>query len=84
MSESSNTALVVGAGLSVAAALLHVGVIVGGASWYRFFGAGEQFALAAAQGAWWPGLVTSGIVVVLLVWAAYALSAAGRLRGCRC
>jgi hypothetical protein len=36
------TSLVVGAGLSFIAALLHVARIFGGPSWYRFFGAGDR------------------------------------------
>ena len=36
------TSLVVGAGLSIVAALLHVACIFGGPSWYRFFGAGDR------------------------------------------
>lgn len=74
-----NTALVVGAMLSVVAALLHVACIIGGPAWYRFFGAGERMAQAAAAGSWYPSIATLGITVLLLVWAAYALSAAGAL-----
>lgn len=77
MAQSYNVALVIGAGLSVLAALLHVACVIGGPAWYRFFGAGERIAEAAARGAWWPALITLGIAVVLLMWAAYALSAAG-------
>jgi hypothetical protein len=36
------TSLVVGAGLSIIAALLHMARIFGGPSWYRFFGAGDR------------------------------------------
>jgi hypothetical protein len=36
------TSLVVGAGLSIIAALLHVACIFGGPSWYRFFGVGDR------------------------------------------
>jgi hypothetical protein len=36
--------------LSAAAALLHIAVIVGGAEWYRFFGAGEGMARLAERG----------------------------------
>jgi len=59
------------------AALAHVGCIVFGASWYRFFGAGEQMARLAEQGSWQPTLITAGITAVLLVWGAYALAGAG-------
>jgi len=72
-----NIPLVVGAGLSAIAALLHVCVIFGGPAWYRFFGAGERFARAAGQGMWYPALVTLGIATVLFAWAAYALAGAG-------
>jgi hypothetical protein len=60
--------------------LLHIGVIVGGPDWYRFFGAGEPLALAAERGSWIPHLVTTGIAAVLAIWAAYAFSGAGLIR----
>jgi len=66
--------------LSAAAALLHVGVIVGGPDWYRFFGAGEGMARAAERGSSVPALTTIGIALVLLIWALYAFSGAGRIR----
>ena len=72
-----NPLLISGAVLSAVAALLHVGCIVFGASWYRFFGAGEQMAQLAAAGNWRPTLITSGIVLVLAIWSLYALSGAG-------
>lgn len=74
-----NTALVVGAILSGIAALLHVAIILGGAKWYRFFGAGERMAVAAESGRLYPGFVTLGIALVLTTWALYALSGAGVL-----
>ncbi|WP_129790657.1 hypothetical protein [Sphingosinicella sp. CPCC 101087] len=76
----SNGWLVAGGGLSAAAALLHVAVIFGGPAWYRFFGAGEEMARAAEAGSARPVLVTLGIASVLLVWALYAFSGAGRIR----
>ena len=72
-----NLPLIVGACLSALAALLHVGIIVGGANWYRFFGAGERMARACEQGRWYPAIITAAIAVVLAIWSAYALSAAG-------
>lgn len=68
-----------GGWLSVAAARLHIACIFGGPDWYRFFGAGEGMARAAARGDWTPALITLGITTVLLLWAAYAFSGAGSL-----
>ncbi len=69
--------LLAGAGLSAAAALLHIETIAGGPEWYRFFGAGERMAQMASRGHWYPALVTSGIAAILSIWAAFALSGAG-------
>ena len=71
--------LVMGGWLSLAAALLHVGCIIGGADWYRFFGAGEEMAAAAEAGKLFPHLVTAGIAGIIALWAAYAFSGAGRI-----
>ena len=72
-----NPFLIAGGVLSGAASLLHLAVIAGGPSWYRFFGAGEGMARMAEQGALTPTLVTIGIATVLAVWAAYAFAGAG-------
>ena len=71
------TWLVVGGVLSAIAALAHLAVIAGGPDWYRFFGAGEGMARAAARGELRPALITIGISAILFVWAAYAFSGAG-------
>ena len=71
--------LIVGGWLSVLAALLHLACIFGGPDWYRFFGAGEGMARAAARGELRPTLITLAIAAVLLIWAAYAFSGAGVL-----
>ncbi len=75
-----NIPLLVGAGLSAIAALLHICIIFGGPAWYRFFGAGERMAAGAAAGHLYPALVTLLIACMLGVWAAYALSGAGVLQ----
>lgn len=69
-----------GAALSFAAAALHIAMIFGGPEWYRFFGAGEQIATAAERGSLMPAAITSGIAILLTLWALYALSGAGRVR----
>jgi hypothetical protein len=77
MQTDVNIPFAIGAVLSAIAALLHLGIIAGGPAWYRFFGAGERFARAAAQRKWYPALVTLGIAAVLGIWSAYALAGAG-------
>lgn len=80
MNSDSNKFLLVAALFCVLAALAHAGCIVFGADWYRFFGAGEQMAQMAEQGLWYPTIVTSGIVVILLIWAFYGLSGSGAIK----
>jgi len=71
--------LVVGGMLSILASLLHIGAIIGGPDWYRFFGAGEEMALMAERGELYPAIVTTGIALVLAVWAYFAFAGAGRV-----
>ena len=63
--------------LSAVVAILHLGCIYFGSSWYRVFGAGEQMALLAEQGSIKPTLITIGIFLVLSICSLYAFSAAG-------
>jgi hypothetical protein len=72
--------LVAGGVLSLAAAALHVAVIAGGADWYRFFGAGEEMAVAAERGSAMPAVVTFAIAALLSIWAAYAFAGVGLIR----
>ena len=72
--------LLIGGLLTFLAALLHVAIIAGGPTWYRFFGAGEKMARLAARGSIYPSVITAAIASTLCVWAAYALSGAGILR----
>jgi hypothetical protein len=72
-----NNYLIIAGTLNALAALVHLGCIYFGASWYRFFGAGEQMANLAEQGSLKPTIITSSIVIVLLIWSLYAFSAAG-------
>ncbi len=71
-----NKPLLLGAIFSAVAALAHLGCILFGASWYRFFGAGEQMAIMAEAGHSYPTQVTSVLICILSVWAIYGLSGA--------
>jgi hypothetical protein len=78
--RTPNRWLVTGGMLSALAALLHLAVLAGGPDWYRFFGAGEEMARMAEQGAIMPTLITLAIAALLAVWSAYAFSGAGLFR----
>ncbi len=72
-----NIYLIISGVLSAITAILHLGCIYFGASWYRFFGAGEKMALMAEQGSYHPTIVTLGVFSLLTIWSLYAFSAAG-------
>ncbi|WNC68798.1 hypothetical protein RI845_01290 [Thalassotalea nanhaiensis] len=76
MDSDKNKFLIIGSICSALAALVHLGCIIFGADWYRFFGAGEQMARMAEDGHWYPTVVTSIIVLVLSIWSLYGLSGA--------
>jgi len=63
--------------LSAAAALAHLGVILGGARWYAVFGAGRRMVEMAERGSPVATLITLAIAAVLAIWAAFAFSGAG-------
>ncbi|MGK0375164.1 MAG: hypothetical protein ACJA2E_001640 [Arenicella sp.] len=69
--------LKIAGGLSFLASLMHLAIIIGGASWYRTFGAGEQMARMAEQGLLQPTIITLFVALVLAVFGAFAWSAAG-------
>lgn len=81
MNYEHNPFLVSGAALSALAAMLHLACIAGGASWYRFFGAGERMAQMALSGSKYPAILTLAIASVLALWSLYALAAAGVFQG---
>ena len=79
MTSAGSGFLLLAAALSALASLAHVGVVIGGPGWYRFFGAGEGMAQLASRGSLYPAVITLLIAAVLGVWSAYALSGAGML-----
>jgi len=72
--------LLAGGGLSALASLVHVGIILGGPDWYRFFGAGERMARLASRGSVYPAAFTASIAFALAISSLYALSGAGMIR----
>jgi len=78
--DIGNRLLIAGGVLTGVAALLHIAMILGGADWYRFFGAGEEMAKLAASGSTYPAMNAAGIAVILGIWTLYAFSGAGVVR----
>ncbi|MCF6226402.1 MAG: hypothetical protein L3J22_08915 [Xanthomonadales bacterium] len=76
MHSNKNSFLIIAAICSGLAAIAHLGCIIFGAEWYRFFGAGEAMAKMAEAGHWYPTVVTLFLVAVLSLWSLYALSGA--------
>ena len=74
MKSDKNKLLILGAICSALAAAAHLGCIIFGGDWYRFFGAGEEMARMAEAGELYPTVVTSILVLVLLIWSLYGLS----------
>ena len=72
--------LVAGGLLSAAASLIHIGCIVNGPGWYRFFGAPEPLIRAVENGDPTLHWLTAGIAIILAVWSAYAFAGAGLIR----
>ena len=68
------------AAVSVVGAAIHVAAIVGGPSWYAFFGAPPQVVASAQAGTWLAPVSTAGIALLMGVCAMYACSALGLLR----
>ena len=76
MHSGKNKLLITASICSALAALAHLGCIIFGGDWYRFFGAGEQMAKMAEDGRLYPTVVTLVIVSILFIWSLYALSGA--------
>lgn len=79
MSAAARTSLIIGGIGLVMAGLLHVVVLIGGPSWIAFVGAPASVVESARAGTWLAPVTTLAIAGVLLIWAAYAFSAAGWL-----
>ncbi|WP_373493109.1 hypothetical protein [Aquiflexum sp.] len=65
--------------LTALIAIIHIGIVIGGPEWYRFFGAGEGMAQQAEAGLALPVMITLMIALILGIWALYAFSGAGEV-----
>jgi hypothetical protein len=72
--------LLVAAGCSAAAALLHLAILLAGPPWYRWFGAPSLATQIESGSTLGPTLLTLAVAAVLVVWAMYGLSGAGVIR----
>jgi hypothetical protein len=72
--------LIAGGLLSFAAALLHIGCIIFGPNWFRFFGAPEELIVAYEHGDLTLLWMTIFITTVLAIWGLYAWAGAGLIR----
>ena len=80
MTRAHSPWLLAGGVASAVAGLAHLACIAGGSAWYRALGAPPQVVHAVERGAWRPMLLTIGIALGLMIWAAYALAGAGVIR----
>jgi hypothetical protein len=68
------------AAISLAGAAIHVAAIVGGPSWYQFFGAPPRVVDSAHAGTWLAPVSAAAIAFLMGVCALYACSALGLVR----
>lgn len=74
------TWLTVGGTGMLAGAILHLGALLGGPSWIAFVGAPPAVVRSAQEGTWLAPAGTFAIIALLVVWALYAFSGAGKFR----
>lgn len=66
--------------ISLLGVAIHVAAMIGGPSWYAFFGAPPQIVASAQNGTWLAPVSTTGIAVLMGMSAMYAGSALGMVR----
>ena len=66
--------------ISLFGVAVHAAAILGGPSWYAFFGAPPQIVASARAGTWLAPVSTAGIAVLMGICAAYGCSALGLFR----
>ncbi len=72
--------IVLAAAIAAFGAAIHVAAILGGPSWYAFFGAPPQVVASARDGSWLAPVSTMVIALLMGICALYACSALGLVR----
>lgn len=68
------------AAISLAGVAIHIAAIMGGPSWYAFFGAPPAIVASAQAGTWLAPVSTAGIAALMGICAVYACSALGLVK----
>lgn len=68
----------------VAGAIFHIACLIGGPGWMAFAGAPNWAVESVRQGTWMGPAVTLLIAALLIFWALYAFSGAGKIRKLPC
>lgn len=66
--------------ISLLGVAIHVAAMIGGPSWYAFFGAPPQIVASARDGTWLAPVSTTGVTALMGICAVYACSALGVVR----
>ncbi|MFC5472561.1 hypothetical protein [Paraherbaspirillum soli] len=80
MKSSPTLWIFLAAAIAVFGVAIHLAAIVGGPSWYAFFGAPPRIVASARDGTWLAPVSAAGIAVLMGLCAVYACSAAGLIR----
>lgn len=80
MKPIARHALQVAAAIAAVGAMIHIAAIVGGPSWFEFFGAPPAVVASARAGTWLAPVGSLVIAGLMALCAAYAFSALGRVR----
>ncbi len=80
MKNAASPWILLAAGIAAFGVVIHLAAIVGGASWYAFFGAPPAVVASAREGTWLAPVSALVIAALMGICMLYAWSAAGMMR----
>lgn len=80
MKNAPSMWILLAAGIAACGVVIHLAAIIGGVSWYAFFGAPPTIVASAREGTWLAPVSAAGIAALMGICMLYALSAAGLMR----